>query len=323
MNNTYKNLQTGLVLICLLCFSIKIHGQNDSIPREVSGVLISRTGNAIKMTVEKNNAILPINSTRGELMKSYITDAPDGPVMGWITLGKLKVTGIAGNTLELLLLKETKLGPEDDSKKDRFTSGLQVKFFWNEFAAEDEVLYYIALQQLRAFPILADIKLKKVIQINPRHSEAFNLLGTLKEEQKVFDSAFYYYNKAYTIDTNNIKYLKNCSLAFIHLQRYNEAYDLSLKGVRYAPKDAYCYYLRAFSYLYIHKPALTENDKAIVLNDMAQSITFEPNDPFYIRERAYIRSVFSDNLGACDDAKKYAAMGGENANDYIKKYCTQ
>ena len=112
-------------------------------------------------------------------------------------------------------------------------------------------------------------------------------------------------------------------MACIHLYRYTEAYSLSLKGVRNEPKDAYCYYLRAFSYLYIHKPSLTDDDKKVVLNDIAQSITLEPNNPFYIRERAYIKNIFTDIAGACEDAKKYAEMGGDNANDYIKKYCTQ
>jgi tetratricopeptide (TPR) repeat protein len=254
-------------------------------------------------------------------MKSFYTDSPEGKVIGWLSLGKMKVTGISENILEMILLKETRLGPGDDAKKDRFTSGLQVKFFWNEFATEDEVLFDKAMKQLGSDSILAEINLKKVIQINPRHSEALNLMGTIKEGQKEFDSAFYYYNKAYTIDTNNIKYLKNCSLAFINLNRYNEAYNLSIKGVRNEPKDAYCYYLRAFSYLYIHKPSLTENDKKVVLNDIEQSIALQPLDPFYIRERMYIRNVFSDMSGACEDAKKYAAMGGDNANDYIKKYC--
>jgi Tfp pilus assembly protein PilF len=323
MKYSHKNLLISLLLICLMGIPVKMRAQNDSIPREVSGVLISKTSNIVKMSLDKNYAIMPFANTRGELMKSFNTDSPGGTVTGWLSLGKMKVTGISGNTLEMLLLKETRLGPSEDAKRDRFTSGLQVKFLWNEFATEDEVLYNKALQQMSSVAILAEINLKKVIRMNPKHSEAYNLMGTIKEEQKVYDSAYYYYNRAYSIDTNNIKYLKNCSLALIHLERYPEAYNLSQKGIRCAPKDAYCYYLRAFSYLYIHKPTLTENDKAIVLNDMAQSIEIESGDPFYIRERAYIRNVFSDIAGACEDAKKYAAMGGDNANDYIKKYCTQ
>jgi tetratricopeptide (TPR) repeat protein len=312
-----------LIFLYIICFSDIITAQNDSIIREVSGLLLSKTGNVIKMSMEKSYEILPLLNTRGELMKSFITETPEGPVRGWLSLGKLEVVGTSCNTLELILLKETKLGPGDDAKNERYTSGLKVKFFWNEFAAEDEVLYNQALQQLRTFPILAEIKLKKAIHLNLRHSGAFNLLGTIKEEQKVYDSAYYYYNKAYTIDTNNIKYLTNCSLAFIHMERYQEAYTLSLKGVRLAPKDAYCYYLRAFSYLYIHKSTLNETDKTIIYNDMAQSVALEPNDPFYLKERAYIRSIFSDMAGACEDAKQYAAKGGDNANDYINRYCSQ
>jgi hypothetical protein len=318
-----KYLQSSLLLICLTCFSVMIFAQNDSIPREVSGILISKTGSVVKMSMDKSFSIMPRTHMRGELMKSFTTESPGGSTTGWLSLGKMKINSISGNILEMTLLKETRLGPSDDAKMDKYTPGLTIKFLWNEFATEDEVLYDRALQQLRTVPILSEINLKKVIHMNPRHSEAFNLLGTIKEELKVYDSAYYYYNKAYTIDSNNIKYLKNCSLALIHLYRYNEAYGLSLKGVRSAPKDANCYYLRAFSYLYIHKPTLTENDKAIVLNDMAQSITLEPLNPFYIRERMYIKGIFSDMPGACEDAKKYAAMGGDNASDYLKKYCSQ
>jgi tetratricopeptide (TPR) repeat protein len=323
MKYSLKNIRINLLFIYLIGIPVKMQAQNDSIPREVSGVLITKTGNIVKMSLDKNYAIMPFANTRGELMKSFNTDSPGGTLTGWLSLAKMKVNGISGNTLEMLLLKETRLGPGDDAKKDRFISGQQVKFLWNEFATEDEVLYNKALQQQSSAAILAEFNLKRVIQMNPRHSEAFNLMGTIKEEQKVYDSAYYYYNRAYAIDTNNIKYLKNCSLALIHLERYPQAYDLSQKGIRSAPKDAYCYYLRAFSYLYIHKPTLTENDKAVVINDMAQSIAIEPGDPFYLRERANIRNVFSDFAGACEDAKQYAAKGGDNANDYIKRYCSQ
>ena len=323
MNYSYKNLRAGLILICLLFFSVKMHAQNDSIPREVSGVLLSKTGNVIKIAMDKSFALLPIANTRGELMKSFSTDSPGGGTTGWLSLGKMKISTITGNTLEMILLKETRLGPGDDAKKDRYTPGLIVKFLWNEFATEDEVLYQKALQQLRTVPILSEINLKKVIRMNPGHSEAYNLLGTIKEEQKMYDSSYYYYKRAYLIDTNNIKYLKNSSLALIHLERYTEAYALSIKGVRLAPKDANCYYLRAFSYLYIHKPTLNENDKTVVLNDMAQAISLEPTDPFYLRERMYVKNVFSDIPGACEDAKKYAALGGEKADIDLKKYCSQ
>jgi Tfp pilus assembly protein PilF len=323
MKYLHKNLRLSLLLICLMFNSVTMKAQNDSIPREVSGVLISKTGNIVKMSLDKNYSLMPSANTRGELMKSFHTDSPGGTVTGWLSLGKMKVTCISGNTLEMLLLKETRLGPSDDAKRDKYTPGLAVKFLWNEFATQDEVLYDKALQQMTSAALLAEINLKKVIRMNPKHSEAYNLMGTIKEEQKVYDSAYYYYNLAYAIDTNNIKYLKNCSLALIHLERYPQAYDLSQKGIRHTSKDAYCYYLRAFSYLYIHKPTLTENDKTVVLNDMAQSIAIEPTDPFYIRERAYIRNVFFDFTGACEDAKKYSTMGGDNANEYIKKYCSQ
>ncbi len=323
MKYSHKNFLANLLLICLMGIPVKMYAQNDSIPREISGVLISKTGNIVKMSLDKNYAIMPLANTRGELMKSFSTDSPGGTVTGWLSLAKMKVNSISGNTLEMLLLKETRLGPGDDAKKDRFISGLQVKFFWNEFATEDEALYNKALQQKGSSTILAEFNLKRVIRMNPKHSEALNLLGTIKEEQKDNDSAYYFYNRAYTIDNNNIKYLKNCSLALIHLERYPEAYDLSEKGIRNASKDAYCYYLRAFSYLYIHKSTLNETDKTIVFNDITQSVALEPNDPFYLKERAYIRSIFSDMAGACEDAKQYATMGGDNANDYIKRYCSQ
>jgi len=320
---SFGNLKLALILISLICFSAKISAQNDSITREVSGVLISKTGNIVKMSMDKNYAVLPPANTRGELMKSFSTNSPSGTFTGWLSLGKMKITSVSGKNIEMILLKETRLGPSEDAKKDRYIAGLTVKYFWNEFATQDEVIYDNAKKQMEATPILAEMNLKRVIRLNPKHSEAYNSLGTLKEDQKAYDSAFYFYNKAYTIDTNNIKYLKNCSMACIHLYRYTEAYSLSLKGVRNEPKDAYCYYLRAFSYLYIHKPSLTDDDKKVVLNDIAQSITLEPNNPFYIRERAYIKNIFTDIAGACEDAKKYAEMGGDNANDYIKKYCTQ
>lgn len=323
MKYSHKNFRADLVLICLLCFSVTINAQNDSIPREVSGVLISKTGNIVKMSLDQNLSFLPAANTKGELTKSFTTNSQDGSTTGWLSLGKMKVTSVSANVLEMTLLKETQLGPSDDAKKDRFIPGLQLKFFWNEFAAEDEVLYNKALQQLRSVPLLSEFNLKKVIRMNPQHTEAFNLLGTIKDEQKDYDSAYYFFNRAYIVDTNNIKYLKNCSLVLIHLERYKDAYNISVKGVRHAPQDAYCFYLRAFSYLYIHKPTLTENDKAVVLNDMAQSIALEPTTPFYLRERIYIRNLFSDISGACEDAKKYAAMGGDNASDYLKKYCSQ
>lgn len=323
MKYSTKNWSAAIILFCHLFSSLMTYAQNDSIPREVSGTLLSKSGNVIKITLDKNYSILPLTNIRGELMKSFLTESSSGNTSGWLSLGKMKVNSVSGNIMELILLKETRLGPGDDAKKDRYTSGLAVKFLWNEFATEDEVLYQKALQQLRSVPMLSEINLKKTIRMNPSHSEAFNLLGTIKEEQKMYDSSYYYYKRAYLIDTNNIKYLKNCSLALIHLERYPEAYALSIKGVRAAPKDANCYYLRAFSYLYIHKPTLTENDKTIVLNDMTQSISLEPTDPFYVRERMYVKNVLSDIAGACEDAKKYAAMGGENAEVYLKKYCTQ
>jgi Tfp pilus assembly protein PilF len=322
MSYLFKNLTVGIIVISLLSLTQICRAQNDSVVNEVNGTMISRDGTTLMMKLDKNSAIFPQLNIVGKLMAGY-SMGPAEITNGWLTIAKVKNTGITGDEMKMFLIKDLNMARTNGTTRDYFVAGQQVKFTWMQAAGQDKALYNEAMLQYASDPVQAEIKFKKAVAINPQNAAAFNMIATIKEDKNAFDSATYYYRKAYFADSSNLQYLKNLALSNIHTRNFEEAYSLGVKSVVKDPKDAYCYYLRGFSYLYIHKSTLNENDKKIVLDDLAKSISIEPQNTFYLKERMYIRNMFSDVTGACDDAKKYSELGGENAADYIKKYCQQ
>ncbi len=295
--------------------------RKDTIEREVYGVIASRTGNNVKIVLDDNNQNLPQTGMHGELLKHIDTKLFGTSVTAWMSIGDMKVSTIAGKNLTLLLEKEKSVITENGVKKDHFTPQQQVKFTWKELVSLDEVFYTRALQDLEKDNDSASYHLKKALKFNPKHADAWNMLGVIKNDKEDYDSAAYYFKKAYQIDTASEKYLKNLVLSDIRIKQYNDAYRYALKTVAISPDDPESYYLRAFSYLYCHQATLNAEDRKVVLADMAKAIALNPENPFYYGERMFIENSFSDIDAACLDAKKYKDLGGKNAGVYIVRFC--
>jgi tetratricopeptide (TPR) repeat protein len=315
----------ALVFLYFLWLNFVLTAQNsisgDTISREIFGSIISKSGSKVKIKMDEVTQKLPKTNTIGELSKYFEKELLGALINGWLTIGEVKVTGIENSILTITIIKEKSVITIDGVKEDHFIAGQKVKFSWKELAASDESMFEKGMKVVDNDMNTAMSYFKQTIALNPKHAEAWNMIGMIYNENKIYDSAAYFYSKAYELDTSNIKYIKNIAVNNSFLNKYSESYLFSSKAVLHGPADAEAHYLRAMTYLYYLGGNVSEIQKKQILSDLDFAVSVDEKDSYYIKERMGIRSYFHDDKGACEDAKKYQSIEGSSGDDLVKQYC--
>ncbi|HOV11159.1 MAG TPA: hypothetical protein PLT47_02485 [Bacteroidales bacterium] len=319
-----------VIVFCFYIFILPICAQNssgaDTIYYEIQGLILLKKNTEINVVINEPIAKMPALNTVGELSKSFEKEFAGTKITGWLTIGIVKIVGFKNQVIRFILIEEKSEITVDGVKQDHFGNGQTVKFTWKELAGPDQILFDKGLKEYDNKNKQAAMNyFKQVVVINPKHAEAINMIGILYHENSVYDSAVFYYKKAWKYDTANIAYIKNIAIASTNLDKYSEAYNFALKAVFHAPDDAEAHYLRAITYLYAIIYSLngemTAADKKQILSDMDFAVSVNENDSFYYKERMIIRSFFQDYTGACEDAKKYRALEGSAGDKFVIEYC--
>jgi len=314
-------------IFCLMVVNFVLVAQNDitgdSITRELFGTIASKKGAKIKIVLDEPNQKLPQVNTVGDLMKKFEKELLGSVMTGWLTIGEVRFDGKENMVAGFTLIEEKSVITVDGVKEDHFTGGQKVKFSWKELATADEKFFNMGMKEVDNNMITAMGFFKKAVAVNPGHAEAWNMIGMIQNESKVYDSAVFFYTKAYHLDTSNIKYIKNIAVTNTFLNNFSDAYLFSAKAVLHGPADAEARYLRAMTYFYLLNENISETQKTQILSDLDFAVSVDENDSFYIKERMVIRSYFKDTAGACADAKKYKALEGEAGDEFVKQYCKE
>ncbi len=317
-----------IILVLFTLFSISfVFSQNsisgDTITREIYGTLTSKSGSKVKVTLDKEYEKLPKVNIEGELLKNFESEILSATVSGWLSIGEMKVNSIEKRIITLTLLKELSVITENGVKKNHFIPGKKIKFTWKDLAKPDELMFDKGKKIVDTDMDAAMLFFRKTVSINPKHAEAFNMIGMIHNEKKMYDSAIVYFKKAYTQDTANMIYCKNIAVTSTYLDQYADAYHFSDKAVLHAPSDAEAHYLRAMTSLYLLSGKINDDQKKQILSDLDFAVSVDTNDSYYYKERMAVRGYFHDDAGACEDAKKYQALEGSVGDDFVKQYCKE
>jgi len=317
----------AVFIFCLIVVNIVLVAQNniigDTITRELFGTIVNKKGAKIKILLDTPDQRLPQVNTVGELMKKFEKELLGALMTGWLTIGEVKFDGKENMAAGFTLIEEKSVITVDGVKEDHFTAGQKVKFTWKEIATADEKLFNMGMKELDNNMITAMGFFKQAAAVNPQNAEAWNMIGMIQNESKVYDSAVYFYTKAYDLDTSNIKYIKNIAVTNTFLNNFSDAYLFSSKAVMHGPADAEARYLRAMTYFYLLNENISETQKTQILSDLDFAVSVDEHDSFYIKERMVIRSYFKDSAGACEDARKYKGLEGDAGDEFVKQYCKE
>ncbi len=319
-------IKRSIILSIFLLFSISfIFAQNsisgDTITREIYGTITSKSGTKVKVTLEKDYEKLPKVNTEGELQKNFKSELFSAMISGWLSIGEMKVNSIEKRIITFTLIKELSAITENGVKRNHFIPGKTVKFTWKDLAQADELMFDKGMKIVETDLDAAMIFFRKTVVINPKHAEALNMIGMIHNETKVYDSAIYYFKKAYALDTINEIYCKNIAVTSTYLDQYADAYYFSDKAVLHAPKDAEAHYLRSMTLLYLLSGKISDDQKKQILSDLDFAVSVDTSDSYYYKERMAVRGYFHDDAGACEDAKKYQLLEGSVGDDFVKQYC--
>ena len=266
---------------------------------------------------------MPKTGTEGELSKYFETEMFGGKMSGWMSIGQMKVTAVSGDIVTFTLLKELSVVTENGVKKNHFEIGKEVKFVWKVAVSADEAAYQKGQDVVNDDVEQAMVFYRQALAVNPDHHKSLNMMGMIYDFKQNRDSALYFFRKASETAPKELLYARNVLITAYRLNQYTLAYTYACKALELDLKDPELWYYRALT-LYMSKEGnFTEEDKAKILADMAKSIELAPDDPSYYSERAYVRDVFGDAAGACQDAKKAKELGMEGGEDAVLKYCAE
>lgn len=315
-----------IILICFFCSITIAQTQKldgDTLLTEIVGSIISKNKNELKVVFGNHINYVSKIGTKGELQKSFETQMFGATVNGWLSIAEVSVKSISKDIVTFYITKELSIITENGVKKNHFVKGQEVKFISKEIAGEDMIAYNKGMEVVETDMDEAYLHFKKATSINKLYDEAWNMLGIIKNEKKEFDSAVYYFNKAYLLDTTNLNYINNLTMTHISLPNYELSYKYAEKGVIHASEDAETHYLRAITYLYYLSGKISDIQKKQILDDLDFAVSVDVDDPYFYKERMMVRSYFHDDAGACEDAKKYHELSGKMGESFIKQYCKE
>lgn len=100
---------------------------------------------------------------------------------------------------------------------------------------------------------LAEAQFQAALAADPRHVDALNNLGALRQTFRRHEEAIAFYRRALAVDPANVRALRNLAKAEQHLDRLAEASATLLRLAKLDPREAAAYLLREA--LLIHKIA--------------------------------------------------------------------
>ncbi len=294
----------------------------DTLEYKIEGKITYKSGTTVKIQ-KSSGEDMPKTGTEGELSKYFETEMFGGKMSGWMSIGQMKVTAVSGDIVTFTLLKELSVVTENGVKKNHFEIGKEVKFVWKVAVSADEAAYQKGQDVVNDDVEQAMVFYRQALAVNPDHHKSLNMMGMIYDFKQNRDSALYFFRKASETAPKELLYARNVLITAYRLNQYTLAYTYACKALELDLKDPELWYYRALT-LYMSKEGnFTEEDKAKILADMAKSIELAPDDPSYYSERAYVRDVFGDAAGACQDAKKAKELGMEGGEDAVLKYCAE
>lgn len=321
-----KKLITCLLLAGFMVFTASAQENADSLDYSLEGKISYKSGTTVKMEIT-NPGDLPVVGQEGVLSKYFETELFGGTVSGWMSIGKMKVTAVTKSQITYLLEEELSVVTENGVKKNHFVIGKEVKFEWKMPASKDEVLVGKALDAIDTDPAAALGYLHQAIVLNDRNAGAYNILGTLYDRQEIRDSAVYYFIRAYWLDSTNINYCSNLTIALDRAGFHEKASEYADKLVRLDTLNAESYHTRAQVFYFWKATSVNSmaemkpEDKDRILSDLNRSVKLDPQNAFYYSERAFIRKESGDLTGSCEDAKMASKLGASDGEDLIRTYC--
>jgi tetratricopeptide (TPR) repeat protein len=315
-----KTFFIALLAVLMTCGSVSASIYGDTIEYEIQGKITFKSGTIVKIQ-QLSGEETPAVGAEGVLSKKFETELFGGKVSGWLSIGEMKVTRVADGNITFTLTKELSVVTENGVKKNHFEIGREVKFVWRVPYPADEAEFKKGQDAVDTNMFLAFVHYKNAIAINPRNDKALNMIGIIMNEQKIEDSALYYFKKAFEADPKNVQYAKNICITSFKSGMTGEGYDYAMKAVNCDNKDAEAWYLRAVMHYAMVKDSLKDAEKQLMLADISKAIQLTPDDPFYYEERAFFQKTFGDSISACTDARKAKELGSEKGDALVKEYC--
>lgn len=292
----------------------------DSVEYEVTGKITYKSGTVVKIQNTSKTA-MPVIGQEGVLSKSFETELFGGTATGWMSIGSMKVTAIAGDIITFSLLKELSVVTENGVKKNHFVIDKEVKFEWKELVSPEEAAYEKGQDIVNTDIEQALVYYRQAVALNPSHAKSLNMIGMILTEKEQGDSAYVYFKKAADTDLHNAQYEKNVAISAFNAGNTAVAYEYADKATKSDSKDGEAYYLRGLMNYLLNKAQLDDAIKQKVLLDLDKAIELTPEESFYYSERAFLRKEFGNLAGACEDAKKAKLQGAENGDELIQTYC--
>lgn len=293
---------------------------SDTAEYTVNGKITYKSGTVVKIQKTDGDQ-MPIIGQEGTLSKSFETELFGGKMTGWMSIGKMKVSAVAGDIITFTLLKELSEITENGVKKNQFEIGREVKFEWKIPISADEAAYNKGQDAVSTDMDEALGYYREALAINPALAKAYNMVGMVMNAKQLFDSAYVNFKKAADLDTKDAQFAKNTSISAYKAGFSDVAYAYAAKAVTRDSKDGEAYYLRGLMNYLLNKDQLTDALKQTIISDIDMAVKVNPEESFYYTERAFIRNVFGNTTGACEDAKKAKELGVEDADALISTYC--
>ncbi len=155
----------------------------------------------------------------------------------------------------------------------------------------------------------------RAIEIDPQNATAYGMRGGAKGNLKDNRGAISDLTKAIDLEPENpILYLARGSMK-IEIEEYSGAISDYNKVIELDPKKALAYLGKGAA-----KFALKDNEDAI--RNLNRGLELRPNYPrgYYLRGLA--KCELGQKESGCSDLKKAVGLGYSDANEAIKKYCT-
>lgn len=164
---------------------------------------------------------------------------------------------------------------------------------------------------------MAHIYLDTALMLKPMQSKYNKLKADMLFDNKKYEEACKYYDRAISSNFGNIDLYLSKAEAKYQLGLYNDAVVAMNRAISYKPNNAELHYDKAFYLLQSKRytESLTECKKA-------NELKYSDSSSLY-----FLMAVCSNNLGYAEDACTYfnksKALGNKDADAYLKQVCEE
>jgi hypothetical protein len=123
-----KAMKRYILILPILMLCLSVMASPADTTREVSGVITSRTGNVVVITVDREYT--PESGVNATLYKYFEEEIFGMKTTGWLDVALVKVTAVKGKVITLEILKENSEIIKNGKKVNHFVPGKTIKLQW-------------------------------------------------------------------------------------------------------------------------------------------------------------------------------------------------